>query len=87
MASVAEAVGKIHRLGDGVPADVAEHLWHETGGVPFHLEQLARVQRDGPQPASTGSWYRNPGSPANATDAFWTASLISATVAVGPLAA
>lgn len=30
-----------------------------------------------PQPSSSGYWYKNPGSPANATDDFWAASLIS----------
>ncbi len=30
-----------------------------------------------PQPSSTGYWYKNPGTPANAADTLWTASLIS----------
>ncbi|HEX4404367.1 MAG TPA: VCBS repeat-containing protein [Polyangia bacterium] len=55
--------------GDGWP-DIID-ISNNEGNETVSLEPR-------PQPHSTGYWYQNPGSPANAADTNWTSHLISA---------
>jgi hypothetical protein len=77
--------GADNELTDGASDDQADYPFDIDGDGWPDIINIANAQGDEtvslqpkPQRYSTGYWYQNPGSPANATDTNWTAHLISA---------
>ncbi len=76
--------GGASELRDGVSDDFADYPVDVDGDGGTDIINLAGGEYDttvnpepGPQPESTGYWYRNPGMPAVATDATWAPYVIS----------
>jgi hypothetical protein len=59
------------------PVDVDGDGWTDIINIANPESSTVVSPAPKPQPGSSGYWYKNPGSPANATDDFWAASLIS----------
>ncbi|HTA19137.1 MAG TPA: VCBS repeat-containing protein, partial [Polyangia bacterium] len=77
--------GAANELTDGASDDQADYPFDVDGDGWPDIIDIANAQGDTkvslqpmPQPHSTGYWYQNPGSPANAADTNWTPHLISA---------
>ena len=73
-------------LQNGVSDDWADYPWDVDGdgwtdivniASPTYTEALTSTYQPMPQPDGTSYWYKNPGTPANVTDSFWTANLMS----------